>query len=117
VLVHRPAYDDWTLPKGKLEPGESRLDAAAREVREETGLDARLGPELGTTSYVDSHGRDKTVWYWAATAAGGELAPTKEIDEARWVPVEQAPEVLSYERDLEVLERALALIDSGAWTP
>jgi len=116
ALVHRPAYDDWTLPKGKLEPGESRLDGAVREVREETGLHARLGPQLGTTSYVDSHDRDKTVWYWAA-AGDGELGPTKEIDEARWVPVEQAPEVLSYERDLEVLERALALIDSGAWTP
>jgi 8-oxo-dGTP diphosphatase len=110
VLVHRPAYDDWTLPKGKLEPEESRLDAAVRELCEETGLRCLVGPELGTTRYADSRGRDKTVWYWAAAPVGGELAPTKEVDEARWVAVDEAAGMLSYRRDLDVLERAAEVV-------
>lgn len=114
VLVHRPEYDDWTLPKGKLEPGESRLDAAVREVCEETGLHILVGPELGTSRYADSRARDKTVFYWAMAPGGGELAPTKEVDEARWVPFEDAPALLSYDRDRDVLERAAALVADQA---
>lgn len=112
ALVHRPAYDDWTLPKGKLEPGEDLLRAAVREVAEETGLRSLLGPALGTVDYVDGLGRDKTVHYWAMTATAGALAPTKEIDEARWVPVADAASHLTYERDREVLARASAHLAS-----
>jgi 8-oxo-dGTP pyrophosphatase MutT (NUDIX family) len=110
VLVHRPKYDDWTLPKGKLEPGESPLEAALREVREETGLECRPGPLLGSVEYVDSSGRDKTVDYWLMEAAGEELAPTNEVDEARWVPLADAAALLSHERDREMLARAVALV-------
>jgi 8-oxo-(d)GTP phosphatase len=110
VLVHRPKYDDWTLPKGKLEPGEELPAAAVREVREETGLDCVLGPALGDVEYVDSSGSDKTVDYWAAAAARDGLAPTKEIDEARWLSFEEAGRLLSHERDREVVRRAAALL-------
>jgi len=110
VLVHRPRYDDWTLPKGKLEPGEDLVQAAVREVREETGLECLLGPRLGRVEYVDASGRDKTAHYWAMAATGDGLAPTKEIDEARWVPLESAAPQLSYDRDRTVLSRAASVL-------
>jgi 8-oxo-(d)GTP phosphatase len=110
VLVHRPSYDDWTLPKGKLEPGEDLLQTAVREVCEETGLLALLGPELGTVEYQDSSGRDKTVHYWAMAAADDRLAPTKEIDDARWLPFAEAMQRVSYDRDRDVLARADAAL-------
>jgi 8-oxo-dGTP diphosphatase len=108
ALVHRPAYDDWTLPKGKLEPAEDVLQAAVREVFEETGVRCLLGPALGSVEYVDARGRDKTVHYWAMAATADSLAPTKEVDEACWVPIEDAARHLTYERDREVLARAAA---------
>jgi len=113
ALVHRPAYDDWTLPKGKLEPGEGRLQAAVREVGEETGLRCFVGPALGTIEYVDAHGRDKTVHYWAMVATTDALAPTKEVDDARWLPLDGAPGQLTYERDRDVLARAVSLLPFG----
>ena len=106
VLVHRPAYDDWTFPKGKLDDGETEADAALREVEEETGLRARLGRELATTSYRDSRGRAKTVRYWEMTPVAGVLRPANEVDDARWVPVDEAARMLSYARDRELLARA-----------
>lgn len=106
MLVHRPAYDDWTLPKGKLEAGETPRAAAVREVREETGLDCLLGPALGAIAYVDAGGRDKTVDYWLVAATTEELAPTKEIDAARWLPLAEALAKLSHDRDRDVLRRA-----------
>lgn len=104
VLVHRPRYDDWTLPKGKVDPGETDEQAALREVLEEAGLVARLGPELATTTYLDRSGKNKRVRYWAMTVAEGEPAPANEVDEACWVPLDQARARLSYPRDLEVLD-------------
>ena len=103
VLVHRPAYGDWSYPKGKLESGESEEAAALREVEEETGLRCRLGPELGTTEYRDSRNRRKTVRYWQMRAVGGSLAAANEVDDARWVPLEEAPHLLSYDRDRGLL--------------
>jgi len=108
--VHRPKYDDWTLPKGKLEPGEGLFEAAVREVWEETGLPCLLASALGTVEYVDSNGRDKTVHYWTMAATCDRLAPTKEIDDARWVPLETAQHELSYDLDREVLARAVAVL-------
>ncbi len=105
VLVHRPAYDDWTLPKGKLLEGESEEEAAVREVEEETGLRCELGPELGTTSYRDAKGRPKTARYWEMIPIGGELGPTDEVDEARWVSLEEAGDLLTYARDRQLLKR------------
>jgi 8-oxo-dGTP diphosphatase len=105
ALVHRPAYGDWTFPKGKLHRGETEEEAAVREVEEETGLRCRLGRDLGTTSYVDPRGRPKTVRYWEMTPVEGDLAAANEIDDARWVPVAAARDLLSYRRDRELLAR------------
>ena len=104
LLVHRPAYDDWTFPKGKVDPGESDEDCAVREVEEETGLRCVLGRELQSTTYDDARGRPKLVRYWVMKVAGGELRFEHEVDEARWLPVEEAEELLTYERDLALLQ-------------
>ena len=103
LLVHRPRYDDWTVPKGKLDPGEPHPDGALREVEEETGLRCALGPELVSTSYHDRRGRPKHVRYWAMTPVDGRFTPTDEVDEVRWLPVEKAAELLTYPRDRAVL--------------
>ena len=103
ALVHRPAYDDWTFPKGKLHDGESEPEAALREVEEETGLRCRLGKEVGTNSYRDSRGRPKTVRYWAMTPLAGSLVPANEIDAARWVSLDEAAAALTYPRDRMLL--------------
>jgi 8-oxo-dGTP diphosphatase len=104
LIVHRPAYDDWSFPKGKLEPGEREKDAAVREVEEETGLRCRLERELATTRYRDARGRAKTVRYWLMTPEGGRLAAANEIDDVHFVPLAQAAELLTYERDRELLD-------------
>jgi 8-oxo-dGTP pyrophosphatase MutT (NUDIX family) len=104
LVVHRPAYDDWSFPKGKLEPGESEEEAAVREVEEETGLRCRLDRELATTRYRDARGRPKTVRYWLMTPVAGAFAAANEIDDARFVLVSEASGLLTYERDRELLD-------------
>jgi 8-oxo-dGTP diphosphatase len=104
VLVHRPAYDDWSFPKGKLNRDETEAEAALREVEEETGLVCRLGPEIGTTSYRDSKRRPKTVRYWEMTPTGGTLAAANEVDDARWVPLAEAPGLLTSDHDRRLLD-------------
>ncbi len=108
ALIHRPKYDDWTLPKGKLDPGESWEEAAVREVREETGIPCRLLEELPSVAYRDSRGRPKTVRYWRMEPAGeaGELDGS-EVDELRWVDPADALALLTYERDRDLLTAAL----------
>lgn len=108
LLVHRPAYDDWTFPKGKADPGESDEACAVREVEEETGLRCLLGRELPSTTYVDAKGRPKEVRYWVMEVAGGALRFEHEVDEARWLPASEAAELLTYERDIAVLREAIA---------
>jgi 8-oxo-dGTP diphosphatase len=103
LLVHRPRYDDWTLPKGKLDRGETFEAAALREVREETGLRCTLGREVATTEYRDSKDRPKVVRYWLMEVEGGGFRANDEVDEVRWVPVTDAAELLTYDRDREVL--------------
>jgi 8-oxo-dGTP diphosphatase len=107
-LVHRPKYDDWTFPKGKVDPGESPEDAARREVAEETGLRCELGDELASATYVDAKGRPKLVRYWAMTPLEGSFTPNAEVDELRWVPPRDAAELLTYHHDLAVLESFVA---------
>jgi 8-oxo-dGTP diphosphatase len=103
VVVHRPRYDDWTLPKGKALPGESDEACALREVEEETGLRCDLGAELARTSYRDSKDRPKVARYWLMRPAGGRLSPSHEVDDARWLPFAEAEALLTYARDREVL--------------
>jgi 8-oxo-dGTP diphosphatase len=129
LVVHRPRYDDWTLPKGKLGPGEDYLEGALREVREETGLRCTPGPELASSAYVDNEGRTKLVRYWAMTVAGDDhgdggdaggyhgapgFEPNDEVDEVRWEPLVDARRLLSYPRDRQVLD---SLAAAGALTP
>ena len=108
ALVHRPRYDDWTLPKGKREPGEDDIAAALREVREETGFHGRIERDLGVVRYaVEKHGAvlPKVVRYYVMRVAAGAFEPNDEVDELRWVTREQAADLLTYERDREVLAR------------
>jgi 8-oxo-dGTP pyrophosphatase MutT (NUDIX family)/phosphohistidine phosphatase SixA len=105
ALVHRPRYDDWSLPKGKLDRGESLMAATVREIAEETACRVRLGPVLGDVHYAVAEGR-KVVRYWAAeVVAESEFRPDEEIDELRWTSPERAVEELSYTRDVEILRR------------
>jgi len=104
LLVHRPKYDDWTLPKGKLDDGESAEEAALREVEEETGLQVELRDELPPTDYHDRYGRPKNVRYWVMDVTGGEFHPNKEVDEVSWLLVEDAKRELTYPRYREVLD-------------
>ncbi len=103
LVVHRPRYDDWTLPKGKLDAGESHLEAALREVHEETGLRCRAHAELRPVRYQDREGRPKRVRYWVMEPLSGHFTVNSEVDEVRWVPVDEATGLLTYERDAEVL--------------
>jgi 8-oxo-dGTP diphosphatase len=103
LLVHRPKYGDWTLPKGKLDEGESWEDAALREVEEETGFRCSLGSEIASTWYIDSRSRRKRVRYWLMEPESGAFEPTSEVDEIAWLDLADAVERLSYDRDREVL--------------
>jgi 8-oxo-dGTP diphosphatase len=103
AVVHRPRYDDWSFPKGKLDDGESWEEAALREVEEEIGLRCRLGHELPPTAYRDGKGRAKVVRYWLMEPVGGAFAPNDEVDEMRWAPAADAAGLLSYARDRELL--------------
>ncbi|MCA1691128.1 MAG: NUDIX hydrolase [Acidimicrobiales bacterium] len=103
LLVHRPKYDDWTFPKGKLDPGEDEVAGALREVKEETGLRCSLGEEIGSTSYRDSRGRPKLVRYWVMVPIDGMFRPNSEVDEIRWASLSEAAETLTYDRDRPIL--------------
>ena len=112
VLVHRPRYDDWSLPKGKLDPGETWEEAALREVEEEVGLRCVLGPELPPVDYRDHKGRAKVVRYWLMEPEDGDapFTPNDEVDEMRWVDFEAAAALLSYPHDADVVRAAGALL-------
>ncbi|HSS10676.1 MAG TPA: NUDIX domain-containing protein, partial [Acidimicrobiales bacterium] len=110
VLVYRRQYEDWTVPKGKVDPGESDVAAALREVEEETGRVCQLGPELPSTSYVDRNGRPKVVRYWAMTVVSGSIGGHHEVDDARWAPVPDVERQLSYQRDVRVVDALPAVI-------
>ena len=107
AVIHRPRYDDWSLPKGKLDAGESWEQAALREVEEEIGLRCRLGRELPWVSYRDQKGREKVVRYWMMEPEEGEFAPNDEVDELRWLIPPAAVDLLSYPHDRELVRSVL----------
>ena len=104
LVVHRPAYDDWSLPKGKLEPGEDHEGGARREVLEETGVDAVVTGAAGSVRYQDRHGRAKEVRYFTMTArATSPRAPDREVDVVAWWPLAVAATDLTYEHDRDLV--------------
>ncbi|MCJ0701609.1 NUDIX hydrolase [Frigoribacterium faeni] len=111
LLIHRDHHGDVSLPKGKVDPGESTPQAAVREIREETGYRVALGAPLGHVEYVMPGGRDKIVHYWAAEVtdeafvAAGEFTPNSEVGAIEWVGIDKARAKLTYERDADVLAR------------
>ena len=105
LLIHRPHYDDWSFPKGKIDKGETIESCALREVWEETGYQCELGLSLGKVGYVDRKGRDKEVHYWRMQIVSGEFTANDEVDEITWVDVKEAFKLLTYERDKDLLLR------------
>src|SRR5262249_17529782 len=108
LVVHRPSYDDWSLPKGKLEPGETHEMAAVPEVAQETRWHCELGAELPPVHYTDRHGRPKRVRYWQMRPLDqGKWEPNDEVDQVRWIPALGAATLLSYDVDRTLVETAL----------
>ena len=120
LIVHRPRYDDWSLPKGKAEPGERAEETALREVEEETGYHCVLGTEIPTVHYEDHRGRQKEVRFWHMTVISDEspkpneepgfvpnkepgFAPNEEVDELRWISPTAAATLLSYDADRNIV--------------
>ncbi|BBY78175.1 NUDIX hydrolase [Mycolicibacterium parafortuitum] len=108
AVIHRPRYDDWSLPKGKVDAGETEPVTAVREIEEETGFRAQLGRRLPSVSYPTEQG-PKKVRYWAARVVGGDFAANDEVDELKWLPPDQAMAQLGYPHDRKVLRRFLKL--------
>ncbi len=108
AVIHRSRYDDWSLPKGKVDPGETEPVTAVREIEEETGFRAHLGRRLMTVSYPVDQGTKK-VRYWAARCVSGEFSVNDEVDELKWLPADQATTALTYQHDRKVLGRFLKL--------
>jgi 8-oxo-dGTP diphosphatase len=104
ALVHRPRYDDWSLPKGKVDPGETEPVTAVREIDEETGYAVELGRRLASVSYPVEQ-TTKKVWYWAARTLGGDFTPNAEVDQLIWLPAADAMKRLQYPADRKVLRR------------
>jgi 8-oxo-dGTP diphosphatase len=111
AVVHRPKYDDWSLPKGKLHAGERWEDAALREVHEETGLECELGEELAPTRYRDPRDRPKVVRYWRMTPRAGAFTPNAEVDQLRWEARDDALALLTHAHDRELVSSALPAAD------
>jgi 8-oxo-dGTP diphosphatase len=112
AVVHRPEHLDWTLPKGKVEPGESLEECALREVREETGYECLLGRFVGEVEYLDRRARMKVVSYWLMQPTTGAFRPNGEVDELRWLPLTEAVGTLSYRHDRELLDSVRAPLTS-----
>ncbi|SOD64780.1 8-oxo-dGTP diphosphatase [Streptomyces zhaozhouensis] len=113
ALVHRPRYDDWSHPKGKLDPGETAAAAARREVLEETGMRCELGRTLSTQRYSLPGGLLKRVDYWLARVTGGRFLPNEEVDALRWLPAPEAGDHLTYPQDRALLVEAAGALRGG----
>ncbi len=111
ALVHRPSYDDWTFPKGKRTQGEDDRRTALREVEEETGMVCTIDRPVGRIHYRDRKDRPKTVMYWLMTPVEGAFHPSAEVDEMRWIPLDRARDLLTYEHDRSILDKAAGLVE------
>ena len=98
-VVHRPKYDDWSLPKGKLNDGETWEQGALREVEEETGHRCEIERELAPSRYTDGKGRSKEVHWFRMRPVGGRFTPSEEVDELRWVGPDEVAALLDYPHD------------------
>ena len=110
VVVHRPHHGDWSLPKGKVEPGETWLEAAVREVAEETGLRCRLGGELPPSEYLVGDLPKRVRWWLMRVESDAGFTPSAEVDELRWAELDDALELLSYESDRAIVRAAAAAV-------
>jgi 8-oxo-dGTP pyrophosphatase MutT (NUDIX family) len=119
LVVHRPRYDDWSLPKGHLEPGEDAAAAALREVEEETGVHAAVAGPVGESCY-EVDGRPKRVRWFAMRVVSGDPAtrePDEEVDVARWVPGPDLGALLTHPTDLATVDAALDVVRTGPRPP
>jgi 8-oxo-dGTP diphosphatase len=110
VLVHRPRYDDWSLPKGKTEAGESAEDTARREVLEETGYVVTLGVEVGSINYEVKPRHPKSVRYWLVDIVSGAFAPSDEVDVLEWVGLSEALTRVTHQGERQMISRAFDLL-------
>jgi 8-oxo-dGTP diphosphatase len=113
AIIHRPAYDDWSFPKGKIERNESAEAAALREVTEETGFTCELLEPFACTRYRDRRGAAKTACYWVMRAVEGVFRPSAEVDDLRWLTVDEAVALLSYPHDRVMLLTLEHLAETG----
>lgn len=116
LVVHRPRYDDWSFPKGKLDAGESFAAAALREVFEETALKCRMDDQLSPVRYRDARGRSKEVRYWLMAVESGAVEsrrPDHEVDAGRWVTISEAETLLTYLHDRRLLIDGLQAWEAG----
>ena len=116
LLVHRPRYDDWSLPKGKLNRREGFLEAALREVREETGIQGNRPVDVGSVGYETDAGNRKVVRWWHMEMVGGKFRPNREVDNIAWLTLEKATDRLEYTNDRKVLIRANALTNDPSYS-
>ena len=117
LVIHRTVHGDVTIPKGKVDPGESLPETAVREIKEETGLSIRLGVPLGISNYSMPNGRDKIVHYWAAEVnpeaiLRSTFVPNAEVAALEWVTIKRARSYLSYPADVEILDAFARLVDN-----